>query len=113
MNHAHNLTPITWELINPPADKEAPLTKLFGQILVAVHGGQDKVSQELMAAMHLLRTIELATQQFGALSYALIQDDPGLAYLHDRILAPVVALSQDMLKAFTDPAPAPAGTSQN
>lgn len=105
--------PIPWEIINPPADRTAPLTNMFGQILIAVHGGQENVSTELQAAMHLLRTIELATQQFGALAHALSKGDPDLDAMHNRILAPVLAVGCEMRKAFADPAPAPTELNPN
>ena len=86
----------TFEDITPLEDETAPLTNMFASILIAVHGGQENVSDELAAALHLMRSIELSAQQLDNLAQRLIDGDPALTQVKHRVLAPINALGQGM-----------------
>lgn len=91
---------ITLKSITPAENEATPLTDMFVDIVVAVHGGPKNVSSDLAAALHILRTVELAAQQLDRLAHTLIDSDPSLSALKERVLAPVHKLGRGMDEAL-------------
>lgn len=93
---------LTLEDITPLEDKATPLTNLFASIIVEVRGGRENITRDLAAALHVMRSIELAAQQLDNLSGRLMNNDPALAQLKHRALLPIQSLGHSMEAALKD-----------